>query len=389
MTRRGLVAIVAAAAALPFPQSNGFVVGELTRDPWSQKMCCFSVPAASQTNDDVPLNLDRSTSPFRGLQYGALNNSTIPTAKEAANALGVRPPLEAPASVWKRAWNLQKRALPVLHLFDANEPPDSKLSLACLWWKALSANDPESPVFDNSLSYDMLPGISRILVGKKLRRFYPRLHHANVEIRTAFLDRSVTRIAQRAKEDPSTKVRLISLGAGYDVRSIKLRERGVIDQAFELDLPHVLSAKKRILHSQRFQRRRPALVNNDLLPTFLPVDLNDVDKVQSILEEIINLNSTTSEFRWHTILLSEAVMIYLKEDVPDALLGVCRRALETTGQTGSLCFADRLENIPGGDVDIGRQVLARHGWNITDWQPKPGLARHMGCAEQMMIPGKK
>ena len=50
-----------------------------------------------------------------------------------------------------------------------------------------------------------------------------------------------------------------------------------------------------------------------------------------------------------------------------------------------LCFAFRLENITDGDVEIGRQVLARHGWKFTDWQPKPSLARHMGGVEQMIV----
>lgn len=97
-------------------------------------------------------------------------------------------------------------------------------------------------MYDDSLAYDLLPRGSRVLVGKRLRKFYPRLHHANVEIRTAYLDQSVTRIIDEihATKEPRARIRLISLGAGYDVRSIKFRERGLVVQAIELDLPEVI-----------------------------------------------------------------------------------------------------------------------------------------------------
>jgi O-methyltransferase involved in polyketide biosynthesis len=272
------------------------------------------------------------------------------------------------------------KALPVLHSFDKYQPPDSKLALMCLWWKAIAANDPCSPVYDDSLAYDLLPRGFRIVVGQKLRRFYPRLHHANVEIRTAYLDQSVTRIIEEvhAKQGPWTKIRLISLGAGYDVRSIKFRERGLVDHAVELDLPEVVRAKTKILESDRFQRRRPNL-GRDKLPQFHSVNLNEVDKVQSLLETV--LRSSPDKTQWHTIFLFEGVMIYLDEGVPEAMLKVTSDALRNTGESGSLVFADRLENIPGGDPEIGRRELAKNGWNVTDWLPKPGLARHMGCAE--------
>lgn len=316
---------------------------------------------------------------IRGERYGANNNSTIPTAQECAAAVGVRAPLEASSKTWKRAWNIQQRALPILHSFDKYQPPDSKLSLSCLWWKALSANDITSPVYDDSLAFDLLPRGFRFLVGKKLRRFYPRLHHANVEIRTAYLDQSVTNIIHQvqAQNGPSTKIRLVALGAGYDVRSIKFRERGLVNQAIELDLPQVISAKTKILESQRFRKRRPNLTE-DSFPQFFPVNLNDLDRVRSLLLQI--LESSTDSTKWHTIFLFEGVMIYLDEGVPEALLKMCSTVLETTGENGSLVFADRLENIPGGDPDIGRRELAKNGWNVTDWLPKPGLARHMGTA---------
>ena len=399
----------------------------------------FSTNNTSNGNNPT---ITTTTKPFdliRGEQYGADNNSTIPTATQAAHAVGVRPALEASAATWKRAWNIQKAALPVLHWRDTCQPPDSKLSLACLWWKALSATDPTSPVYDPlGLAYDMLPSLSRnVIQGAALRRLYPRLHHANVEIRTAFLDQSVTEMARRIKlqyqparnpttdddddDDTSTqqrqpikKVRLISLGAGYDVRSIKLLASGVIDQAIELDLPVVVQAKTKLLERlerrqhrrwRRQQSRRQPQQQQSFslqLPTLYGVDLNDIAAVESLLESILGMQNsndscrgassssstppTTQKVSWHTIFLFEGVMIYLNQGIPTALLRVCRTVLDNNKQhqPGSLCFADRLENIPAGDYDIAVPVLAEQGWNLTVWQPKPGLARHMGCAEMLL-----
>lgn len=325
-------------------------------------------------------------------RYGASNNSTIPTNVESAAIVGVVPPMDAPAATWKRAWKTFGKALPLLHLFDNYQPPDSKLALHCLWWKALSANDRNSPVHDDSLAYDLLPRGTRVVVGKKLRRLFPRLHHANVEIRTAYLDRAVIQQVESIRinnRDGTTKIRLISLGAGYDVRSIKFRERGAIDEAIEIDLPQVIEAKTKILQSKRFQRRRP-LLHQDLLPKFYPANLNELDQVETILLEILrggggvveasSSSSSTTTSRWHTIFLFEGVMIYLDKDIPAGLLERTSKVLHDTNQEGSLIFADRLDNIPGGDIDIGKEELARHGWEIVDWLPKPGLARHMGRA---------
>jgi Leucine carboxyl methyltransferase len=319
----------------------------------------------------VPLPTDNLN---RGDTYGASKNSTILAARDAAAAVGVKPPDDAHAKKWKLAYTLQKYATPILHLIDRQKPPNSSLNLYCIWWKALSGNDKESPVYDHSLSFDLLPWGTRSIVRRP--RFFPRLHHANVEIRTAFLDRAVTRCADQHRKD-KTKIRLVSLGAGYDVRSIKMKERGVVDKAFELDLLDVVEAKRKILKSKRFQRRRPHTAR-DSLPTAFPVDLNDLEKVKATLNEILQEPGD-----WHTIFLFEAVMIYLDEGVPRALLQLCGEVLKSTASRGSLCFADRLENVPGGDQEIALQELASTGWNLVEWLPKPGLARHMGRAEQL------
>ena len=74
-------------------------------------------------------------------------------------------------------------------------------------------------------------------------------------------------------------------------------------------------------------------------------------------------------------------MIYLNEGVPRALLRACSDACQSMGiRQASLVFADRLENVPGGDKEIGVKELASLGWEVVEWLPKPGLARHMGRA---------
>ena len=189
-----------------------------------------------------------------------------------------------------------------------------------------------------------------------------------------------------------------SLGAGYVVRSIKLLASGLIDQAIELDLPVVVQAKTKLLERLEKRRQRRRQRRQLRQPTLYGVDLNDIAAVQSLLESILGMQISdncsggsgtpqTRKVSWHTIFMFEGVMIYLNEGIPTALLRVCRMVLEQQHQQGSLCFADRLENIPAGDYDIAVPVLAKQGWNLTIWQPKPGLARGIpgrGCAEMLL-----
>jgi Leucine carboxyl methyltransferase len=317
---------------------------------------------------------------IRGDSYGMQRNSTIPTAQDAAVAVGVKPP-DSRASVrkWKWAYVLQKYATPILHLFDRQKPPNSSLNVYCLWWKALSGNDKLSPVFDQGLSYDLLPRGTRCVV-VWFKKLFPRLHHANVEIRTAYLDQAITQcVSEQKKKNASIRIRLIALGAGYDVRSIKLKERGVIDEAIELDLPTVIDAKQRLLSSKRFQRRRPQ-AQRFLPKYYYRVDLNNITHVETILNEILSQNTTE---KWHSIFVFEAVMIYLNEDIPHSLLKTCYQALIRTRASGSLVFADRLENVPGGNYSSAVQEMQSTGWNLVEWLPKPGLARHMGRANMI------
>lgn len=326
-------------------------------------------------NTDLPFRSLKKPELQRGSKYGHKNNSTIPQPFEIAAELGVKPTKDASAKEWQTAWKLLKRMLPLLHIFDRCKPPDSSLNLACMWWKALTGNDKTSPVYDNGLSYDILPSGFRLLVSEKLCNFYPRLHHANVELRTAFLDSAILNIIDNDVEN-GKKIRLICLGAGYDLRSIKLLERKWVNEAYELDLKEVVEGKRKLIGKKRLLRRRPWLLNVNM-PKLIASDLNDVEIVRQQLTEIVSMGKVDD---YHNIFVFEGVMIYLHDGIPRSLLNVTSDVLINCKTKGSLCFADRLENIPGGDYEIGREELSNNGWIVKEWSPKPGLARHMGSA---------
>ena len=253
------------------------------------------------------------------------------------------------------------------------------------------------------------------------------------------------------------KIRLVVMGGGYDTRSIKLLEKSLLEQsnddvpkfdhlrkkhksqmtkrrwynrllrrnnlnvndnqnattgnaflnitsnnyeleAYELDLPDVVVAKRKLLSSRLF-RRRPWLrhsheVGNDEqveYPKLLEADFNDINGTRKVLEEILLSDNGDADVT--NIILFEGVMIYLDKGIPHALLELCSDVLRksdksdtvlsssTTPQVlGYLCFADRLENIPGGDKDAANIEMELTGWELIDFLSKPGLARHMGVS---------
>ena len=329
-------------------------------------------------------------------------NSTVPPAHAVAQALGVEPPADAHPRVWKRAYEFQKFMTPFLH----GTLPNSSLNVYCVWWKALSSLGPTENDDDNNsviqndilrddgLTYDLLPTMTRPLL-KLFRTRFPRLHHANVELRTVYLHKAVlAAVAESSSNAQLKRTRLVTFGAGYDMRSTRFLTESsaaasqnntpLIHAAYELDLPAVIAAKRAALTSTRFQRRRQrrtGKANPLQLPTLVPVDMNDLDRVRDVLEEILHNDDGDDE--WHTIFLFEAVLIYLQPGIPAALLQLCANATAGSSSSSALCFADRLENIPGGNHTAAQDELAQRGWRLVDWMPKPGLARHMGRAEQI------
>ncbi|KAK1741089.1 hypothetical protein QTG54_008341 [Skeletonema marinoi] len=123
----------------------------------------------------------------------------------------------------------------------------------------------------------------------------------------------------------------------------------------------------------------------------MEANFNDLNATSKVLEGIL-LNDNDAEREDVTnIILFEGVMIYLDKGVPHALLELCSDVLRKShtansntssskATLGYLCYADRLENIPGGDEDAAHVEMESTGWELVDFLSKPGLARHMGVA---------
>jgi hypothetical protein len=149
---------------------------------------------------------------------------------------------------------------------------------------------------------------------------------------------------------------------------------------------------------------------NEEYPILIEANFNDLNGTRSLLERIVlsqdeneSEDATTDDYgddgEVTNIIVFEGVMIYLDEGIPHALLEVCSDVLKKSREQqqqqkkkkntnskskatpiGYLCFADRLENIPGGDEDAAQLEMESTGWELIDWLSKPGLARHMGVA---------
>ena len=130
---------------------------------------------------------------------------------EAASAIGVDPPWNAPKLVWSSAFRFWQSIIPLLHLGDECVPQDTCVNLSVLWWKAIAGD---------STAYDLLPSATRWLVSPALRRLYPPLHHQSVAMRTAYLDALLVDALRPATA--GERVRVVVLGAGFDTRFFRL-----------------------------------------------------------------------------------------------------------------------------------------------------------------------
>ncbi|CAJ1953053.1 unnamed protein product [Cylindrotheca closterium] len=300
---------------------------------------------------------------------------TIPEANQVAKDLGIRPGSSAPRIVWKYSWRMLGYALPVLHALDEARSKDLDYSLKCLWCKALSGRDRKSPTFDDNVAYDMLPSVSRKIL-QLPRRLYPRLIHFNIELRTVYLDRAIREEIKRVTS--SKKIRLITLGAGYDTRSVRFLEEGLVHEAWELDMPQVLQSKEIML--DRLGRRRPSTKR----PNLVAQDLNDLSSfVETFANTIQDIDDDAS---WHNIIVLEGVLIYLNEGIPSSLLTVCSKQSQERDLSASLVFADLFRALPSLEVGEVEAFFKSMGWSLdrSSWCPKPGLARHMGVARVLL-----
>jgi hypothetical protein len=249
---------------------------------------------------------------------------------EVSAALGCEPPLSVPKWVWKWAWEVFKAAMPLLHLFDRLRPSDTCVNLSVAWWKAIAGNRRGAITSDGGLAWDLLPPVTRHIVGYPLCLLFPRLHHQNVALRTAFLDAACQSEVRRAHAQ-GHRVRLVALGAGFDTRSLKFAGWDLVG-SYEVDLPEVVAEKKRVLE-ERLLKRRPSLAS--VLPTLVPGDLNHAFSAFESLYEAIaqremldrgggrerETETKTNAGMWqgpvHTVFVCEALMIYLRDGAPE------------------------------------------------------------------------
>jgi O-methyltransferase involved in polyketide biosynthesis len=297
---------------------------------------------------------------------------------------------------WSLAWRMHGKLLPLLHMGDQARTSDLDNSLKVLWCKALVGLDKTSPVYDDGLAYDMLPSQSRWIVLLP-ERFFPRLVHFIIELRTAYLDRALQEEMKHAQRTYATKtpkdalplcrIRLITLGAGYDTRSVKFLnrhhryhgERQHVDKAYELDMPQVIKSKSIML--DRLQARR----STTRVPRLISQDLTDFDGLQKELSRILHCNDDDDNNKseeWHTIFLVEGVLIYLPEQDRSRVLFVCSEVLQRKNLHGSILFADRIRKLRDPDFMQVQKWLESDGWELVNGSfcVHPGKARHMGAA---------
>jgi len=276
---------------------------------------------------------------------------------------------------------MHEAALPQLHRFDQCIQKSSFVNLPVLWWKAIAGNRRGSPAADGGMAWDLLPPITRWIVGWPLCWLYPALHHQNVAIRTVFLDRALNETLSLM--EGSTAV--VVLGAGFDSRSLRLlpeRARGEGKRGqdltfFELDLPEVVDQKQRVL-DQRVYRRRPSLAASDRHPRLIAADLNSNTSLDHALREA--LGSCCAR---QVVFLCEAVLLYLRP--PGRSVEVLQQCL-AAGQAApgvervAFVFADRLPAVAEKDrgVPLGFDENVTSSGRCHEYGSVTGIGPHAG-----------
>ena len=321
-----------------------------------------------------------------GTDCAATNKQAPPSSavdEDVYDHLSVRPPSKRlqnskKLSSFKRfVWRLHGHLIPLLH-FGTSPPSEVCVNLRVLWCKAISSLDRKSPVYEHPhfWTYNLLPKYSRWILWVTPSWLFPRWFHANIELRSAFLKRSIDKVisAQRQQQQQQQKkiIRIVLLGGGYDTKAIQLLDAKKIHQVWEFDLPKVVNYKKQILE----KRKHLGLHSKDI--QLVGIDLNDHQALKSVLSEMMTLSSRVDDDGWYTIVVAEAIFLYLKPGIPEKLLQVCK---ESFGRKNfCLCFADRFTGISSSTQEEGMKFFSSIGYNLIDWLPKQGATRHMGIA---------
>lgn len=318
------------------------------------------------------------------------------TGYDIYEVLGVQKPHEFFSPYWRRkSWKWHSRLLPLLH-FGQNDvcPPDVFVNLRVLWNKALTSLDKKSAThetMDHYPTYHMLPKLSRWILFRLVPRWmYPRWFHANIELRTVYLNQAMEdEIQTILSQGTVTAIHLVVLGGGYDTRSIRMLLRyPQVTKAWELDLKPVAESKQKLV--KRLYQQLPQLAHVENSLNILHVDLNDLDQLETALTLITRDQSVST----HTIILTEAVLMYLDDGIPSKILQIC---LKRFGPRVSWLFVDRFKESTKDESESSRRDIitvaqqpwneysALNGWQVVNWLIKPGGTRHMGIARPQSI----
>ena len=375
--------------------------------------------------------------------------------------------IEFPLARW--SWKIHGKLLPLLHFFEQGRPDDVFVNLRVLWCKLLISLDPRSVAYEGRMAsrhriwqneknacsdsntcnndtgdnmylysiYRMLPpySIKWALRYLGLWRLFPRWMHANIELRIVYLGTALEKVlASRQKDDDVSideeRICVIILGGGYDPRGARLSAN--VERVYELDLPVVVDSKRRLLLRAGFdvidnQNDIHGGANDcDLVSDnrrkgvrLEGVDLNDdiaVDRVlDKIRQELISDASTlsTGKSRWHVVLVSEAVLLYVDTGKAERILEgvserfraeICKNTQDTCFSGASFVFADRLlrrntskngtaKTAARGRMSLPfsldlieieesevRRWLRENEWELNELLLKPGATRHLGIA---------
>lgn len=350
--------------------------------------------------------------------------------KRSAETVGLSRPWNFPKFAWKTAWTVQSTLLPWLHRWDRCKPEDTYVNLSVLWWKAIAGNRLWSATSDGGFAFDLLPPVTRRVVGFPLCYLYPKLHHQNVAIRTAFLDQALELELESATAKAGGIAPIvIILGAGFDTRAVRFALRHPHAKWVELDLPAVVLQKQALL-TERLVARRPGVV----LPGFQGADFNDNADFRRAVEAALRREDRgpCSAPAPPVVFVFEAVVLYLEQPRrPFELLQACAGLAAASGAPRvAFVFADRLPHVTAREVtdalkagaaplpwalppstpaatpadtpvatpapavavavaveegdERGRAArfwrAVHPGLDLTSWLPKPGKANHMGVA---------
>lgn len=180
-----------------------------------------------------------------------------------------------------------------------------------------------------------------------------------------------------ANSDASTVICV--LGAGFDLRSFRLKESFDCDWC-EIDLPHVISQKQLLF--DRLRARRPQLASRIDAIRLISANLTEHAAMEAALVSALAPRQN-GHSKQHVIYVIEALLFYMPTESCMSLLSATVDAAAASGATSvSVCFADRLPGMDFASFEEARGVLKQAQLDLVEssWLPKPGIAKHMGCA---------